>query len=173
MGKYEGCTPGEWKVRAMPDGGTGYEPDTFVEAPQAKGMAYGLDVCGDDYEGYGGAKVRNANMRLIADAPKLARKNEELREAMNKAMTFLDTELGDTDLPDGDDSPVFLAFRLLCDAALASTEPEAAKPMTRTCPNCHRQEIDEVNAHGLCVECYGELCLIEGRGVVNEEDPGT
>ena len=42
-----------------------------------------------------------------------ARRIAALEGAMRGASTFLDTELGDTDLPYDDDSPVFLAFRLL------------------------------------------------------------
>ena len=122
MSKYEGHTPGDWTVRAMPDGDTGYEPDTFVEAPQAKGMAYGLDVCGDDYTGYGGVKVRNANMRLIADAPKLARENEELRKALRRIEgMYYGIGIG---VPEEPNNP---HPGQIARAALESTEPEVCR----------------------------------------------
>ncbi len=41
----------------------------FVEAPKANGMAYGLDVCGDDYVGYGEEEQREINMRYISALP--------------------------------------------------------------------------------------------------------
>jgi hypothetical protein len=35
-------------------------------------VAYSLDVCGDDYTGYGEEEQREINMRLIALAPEMA-----------------------------------------------------------------------------------------------------
>ena len=40
----------------------------FIEAPKTKGMPYGLDVCGDDYTGYGDDAAREQNMRFITHA---------------------------------------------------------------------------------------------------------
>jgi len=67
-------TPGPWKYRKM-DGMTG-----FVEAPKAKGMAYALDVCGDDYTGYGDDEQREINMQFIARAPETAAELAQCRE---------------------------------------------------------------------------------------------
>lgn len=54
---------GPWKVRthsALP---------CFVEAPRNKKMGYALDVCGEDYTGYGDDKQREKNMTAIAHVP--------------------------------------------------------------------------------------------------------
>jgi hypothetical protein len=59
-------TKGPWTLRRNTRFGT------FVEAPKAEGMGYALDVCGDDYSGYGDEEQREANMALIALAPELA-----------------------------------------------------------------------------------------------------
>lgn len=60
-------TKGPWILRESVHG-----LPPFVEAPKAKGMAYGLDVCGDDYGGYGEDEQREINMRLIALSPEMA-----------------------------------------------------------------------------------------------------
>ena len=41
--------------------------------------------------------------------------------------------------------------------------------IAQACPNCMRRPIDTSNAHGLCGECYDELCLIEGRDKIRLE----
>ena len=73
-------TPGPWRFRKE------HGLSGFVEAPKANGMAYGLDVCGDDYTGYGGEEQREINMHLIAAAP-------DMYEAL-KAFVEDWTELG-------------------------------------------------------------------------------
>ena len=60
-------TKGPWKLRTSQNG-----LPPFVEAPKAKGLAYSLDVCGDDYTGYGDDDQRLVNMELITLAPEMA-----------------------------------------------------------------------------------------------------
>lgn len=57
---YRKATPGLWRVRK----GHGL---CFVEAPKQNGMPYGLDVCGEDYTGYGDEAQREIHMNLIAE----------------------------------------------------------------------------------------------------------
>lgn len=60
-------TPTPWKVRYLnPEDKDDHT--CFIEAPKAEGMAYGLDVCGDDYSGYGHEKQRRVNMEFIVTA---------------------------------------------------------------------------------------------------------
>lgn len=56
--KQEQHTAGPWIVRK----GHGL---CFIEAPKAEGMVYALEVCGDDYTGYGDEVRREADMRRI------------------------------------------------------------------------------------------------------------
>ena len=81
-------TKGPWKIR---ESSHGIAP--FVEADKAPGMAYALDVCGDDYTGYGDDEQREINMRLIALAPEMAQviidheyggKDDDFREVSEK-----------------------------------------------------------------------------------------
>ena len=60
-------TKGPWRIRESTHG-----LPPFVEAEKVSGMAYSLDVCGDDYTEYGDEKQREINMRLIALAPEMA-----------------------------------------------------------------------------------------------------
>jgi hypothetical protein len=59
-------TKGPWILRVHP------VLAPFVEAPRKKDFPYALDVCGDDYMGYGGEKQRAINMELITLAPEMA-----------------------------------------------------------------------------------------------------
>ncbi len=59
-------TKGPWILRRHPT----LAP--FVEAPKKKDFPYGLDVCGDDYTGYGDEKQREINMAIIALTPEMA-----------------------------------------------------------------------------------------------------
>lgn len=59
-------TKGPWILRTHP------MLPTFIEAPRSKTMAYSLDVCGDDYTGYGDEEQREINMRLIVLSPLMA-----------------------------------------------------------------------------------------------------
>ena len=58
-------TPGPWCIKEFNGG------EIFVEAQKSDDMPYALDVCGDDYTGYGDVEQRNHNMRLIAAAPEM------------------------------------------------------------------------------------------------------
>ncbi len=53
-----------WKVRER-RGPEGDLRDCFVEAPQSENMAYGLEVLGDDYEGYGGVEAKLQHCQMI------------------------------------------------------------------------------------------------------------
>jgi len=59
---------------------------SFVEASAHNGMAYGLDICGDDYAGYGEEEQREANMEFIVNACNshysLLEQNKALVEAL-------------------------------------------------------------------------------------------
>lgn len=57
------ATPLPWHTRGPARG-----LRLFIEAPKANGMPYALDVCGDDYTGYGDDEAREANMRYIVHA---------------------------------------------------------------------------------------------------------
>lgn len=59
---HKPATPLPWHMRSF------RSLRSFIEAPKANGMAYGLDVCGDDYTGYGDDEARDANMRYILHA---------------------------------------------------------------------------------------------------------
>lgn len=72
MTKFKG-TPGEWKLR------THHSLPAFVEAPKAPDMPYALDVCGDDYTGYGGEEMRRINMQAISAVPELIEALETTR----------------------------------------------------------------------------------------------
>lgn len=53
-----------WKVRERRSK-DGELQDCFVEAPRAMNMAYGLEVLGDDYEGYGGVEAKMKHCQMI------------------------------------------------------------------------------------------------------------
>ena len=55
-------TPLPWNLRKM------CMRPSFIEAPKHNGMAYGLDVCGDDYSGYGDDEQREQNMEFMHHA---------------------------------------------------------------------------------------------------------
>lgn len=55
-------TPLPWNLRKKPG------LPSFIEAPRHNGMAYGLDICGDDYTGYGDNEQREQNMEFIHHA---------------------------------------------------------------------------------------------------------
>ena len=57
------ATPGPWKHRRHP-----HRAEGFVEAPQANGMAYALEILGDDYNGYGDEDQRQNDCAFIAAA---------------------------------------------------------------------------------------------------------
>ena len=66
MQKKYPWTDGPWLLRTHP------ALPPFVEAPRSKQMAYALDVCGDDYTGYGDEEQRSINMELISLCPEMA-----------------------------------------------------------------------------------------------------
>lgn len=53
-----------WVVRER-RGSDGKLLDCFVEAPRCEGMAYGLEVLGDDYTGYGEVEAKLEHCKLI------------------------------------------------------------------------------------------------------------
>lgn len=53
-----------WKVRER-RGNDGELLDCFVEAPAEAGMAYGLEVLGDDYTGYGNVEGKLKHCQMI------------------------------------------------------------------------------------------------------------
>lgn len=55
---------GRWKVRERRSP-AGELVDCFVEAPAERDMAYGLEVLGDDYAGYGGVERKLQHCQLI------------------------------------------------------------------------------------------------------------
>lgn len=66
----------------------------FIEAPRAEGMPYALDVCGDDYTGYGDDEAREKNMRFIVHA---ANAYPKLVEALRGiALSYPETDEGVT-----------------------------------------------------------------------------
>lgn len=64
----EGSEPAEgglgWVLREKRDR-SGQLVDCFVEAPRAEGMAYGLEVLGDDYTGYGDVEGKRKHCEFI------------------------------------------------------------------------------------------------------------
>lgn len=54
-----------WKVRERRDS-DGELLDCFLEAPRVEGMAYGLEVLGDDYTGYDGVQGKLKHCQMIA-----------------------------------------------------------------------------------------------------------
>jgi len=65
MKKIE-ISKGPWKLRNLPR-----SESCFIEAPKNSKMAYGLDVCGDDYTGYGDEEQRNKNMQVMVATPEM------------------------------------------------------------------------------------------------------
>lgn len=55
-----------WKVRERRDR-SGNLVDCFVEGPPAPGMAYGLEVLGDDYTGYGDIEGKRRHCQMIVE----------------------------------------------------------------------------------------------------------
>ena len=87
------ATPLPWHTRGPARG-----LRLFIEAPKAEGMPYALDVCGDDYTGYGEEEAREQNMRyivhaanslpdLLADRDRLKAVNAELVAALQWIVT--------------------------------------------------------------------------------------
>ena len=79
-------TKGPWVIRWLPD-----QSDCFVEAPKSDSMPYALDVCGDDYTGYGDEEQRIINMHLIAAAPDMHQAIESAIALVNEFYTATNT----------------------------------------------------------------------------------